>query len=150
MTRRGIFQTLAATAVVGVVSIGMIAPALAQDETADDTTVTDVREARQSEFAAALAEELGLDEETVATAIDTVRDDLRAAHHAERLAELEERLAEAVEAGRITQEQADALIAAHEAGEFVGRGPGGRGHGGFGGLGPGPGAGGGFGYGFGA
>ena len=58
---------------------------------------------------------------------------MRAEHEAERLAALQARLDEAVAAGELTQEQADAMLAAAESGVFAG---GGHGFGGRGGFGP--------------
>jgi hypothetical protein len=140
ITRRSAAM-LGATAVIGLGAI----PALAQDttETATEDTATstweDAHADREAAFADALAEELGLDTDTVAEAIATVREELQAERRAERLAVLQERLDQAVADGELTQEQADALIAAHEAGVIGGRrGPGGR-HGGHG-FGPGRGA----------
>ncbi len=147
-------RALAGLGVTGVLLLGAAVPALARDATESPTTgeepTAEHREARAAEreqqFAAALAEELGIDEETVAAALDTVRTRLMEERAAERRAALEERLAEAVAAGDLTQEQADALLAAEEAG-VLGRGfgpRGGHGRGGFGGPG-GPGGPGGFG-----
>ena len=144
MTKRSIIQTVVVSAVVGVLGAGLLVPAVAQDapeDTATSEETTDPvtrREERRAEFATALAEELGLDADTVAAAIETVREDLHEAHRAERLEALEQRLADAVAAGELTQEQADALLAAHEAGispfggprGHHGRGPGGAGFGG--------------------
>lgn len=116
---------LVATTAAGVLGAGLIVPALAQDsdtptdsteEATEDTSHQERHAARDAAFAAALADELGLDEATVADAIDVVRDQLRTQAQAERLAALEERLSEAVEAGDLTQEQADALRDAAEAG----------------------------------
>lgn len=141
-------RALAGLGVTGVLLLGAAVPALAQDATESPTTgeepTAEDREARAAEreqqFAAALAEELGIDEDTVAAALDTVRTRLTEERAAERRAALEERLAEAVAAGELTQEQADALLAAEEAG-VLGRGfgpRGGHGRGGFGGpFGPG-------------
>jgi len=128
-------RALAGLGVTGVLLLGAAVPALAQDAsespTEEEPTAED-REARIAEreqrFAAALADELGLDEDTVAAAVDTVRTQLMEERAAERRAALEERLAEAVAAGELTQEQADALLAAEEAG-VLGRRFGPRGHG---------------------
>lgn len=88
-----------------------------------------LREDRREDFAARLAEELGLDTETVSEALEAVHEDLREEWSAERAARLTERLAEAVEDGDLTQEQADAILAAVEAGVLgdgrLGGGPGG-------------------------
>jgi hypothetical protein len=130
MTNRA--KGLAAGAAVGVLSLALVVPALAQD---DDTTgvettsetFADHRAEREAEFVAALAAELDLDEDTVAEAVSTVREQLRTEHRAERRAALEERLAAAVEAGELTQEQSDALLAAHDA-DLLRPGRGLRGH----------------------
>lgn len=135
----------AASAVAGVLTVGIVVPAIAQDsDTTDDTaaqTTEDRRAAQQDAFAAALADELGLDTETVAAAVDTVRDQMRAEHDAERAAALQDQLDQAVADGELTQEQADAIIAAREAGALPLGGRGGRGgHGGHMGRHGGPGA----------
>ncbi len=62
-----------------------------------------------------------------------MRAELQAEREAEHLAALETRLDQAVAAGELTQEQADAMLAAAEAGVFPG---GGHGFGGRGGFGP--------------
>lgn len=143
-------RTIAGVGATGVLLLGAAIPAFAQDATEEPTateeeTTTDDRKARfeerRTELAAALAEELGLDTETVAAALETVQAELAEARDAERQAAIEERLAEAVAAGDLTQEQADALLAAQESGAF---GDFGGGRGGHGGHGPG-----GFGFGFG-
>lgn len=143
MTKKA--KGLAAGIAAGVLSLALVIPAFAQDD-GDAVDTADPRAAHQAEFAAALAAELDLDEDTVAAAVNTVREQMRAEHQAERREGAEERLAAAVEAGRITQEQADAMLEAHEAGEFglgrgmrgqhAGRGPGAgmQGFGRFGGM----------------
>ena len=96
------------------------------------------REAMRTELAERLAEELGIDADEVAEALESVTEELRAEHQAERLAGMEERLAEAVEDGRITQERADELLKAAEDGDLRGRmGRMGGHHGGPRGFGPG-------------
>ena len=89
----------------------------------------------RTELADRLAEELGLDSDDVAAALEKVAGELRAEQQADRLAAMEERLAEAVEEGRITQERADELLQAAEDGDLPGRM--GRHHGGPRGFGPG-------------
>ncbi len=133
-------KALAALAVTGAIAVGAM-PAFAQDasETPSDTTTQeqtreDRRAEHEAEFAQALADELGLDVDDVTAALTTVREEMRAEHEAERLANLEARLDEAVAAGELTQEQADAILEAAEAGVWPG--PGGR-RGGHGGHGPG-------------
>ena len=136
---------LAATAGTGLAAWGV--PALAQDtedqssqvagQGADDTDTEDAEDRRaemQAALADALAAELGLDADEVAAALGKVQTDLRAEMQTEHLERLEERLAEAVEAGELTQEEADEVLERAESGEL--RGPGRRGgHGGPGGRG---------------
>ncbi|MFG3423791.1 hypothetical protein [Micromonospora sp. NPDC048063] len=93
------------------------------------------RAERQAEFAEALAKELGVSTDKVTAALEKVHEARKPADRpergdsADRQAALKERLAQAVEDGKLTQEQADAITAAAEAGVFPG--PGGRGgHGG--------------------
>ncbi|WP_433386773.1 hypothetical protein [Micromonospora sp. KLBMP9576] len=107
---------------------------------------------RQAEFAGKLAEELGVDTDKVTAALEKLHEEHRPAdrpgkgEHAgkgghgqkgerpgkddrgdatDRQAALKERLTQAVEDGKLTQEQADAVTAAAEAGVFTG--PGGQG-----------------------
>jgi hypothetical protein len=146
---------------VGALALGVGVPALALDDgTSSGITATtsaptddsggstsDDRASRRAEaeqrFAEKLADELGIDADRVAEALQAVRDQMQE----ERLAELEQRLADAVQEGRLTQEQADALLErAREAQELglpglgrgLGRGHHGLGHG-FGGPGGAPG-----------
>jgi len=67
------------------------------DETDDQTS-------RHDTFVSKLADKLGLDEDTLATAISEVRQEMR-------LEALEERLQEAVDEGTITQDEADQILA---------------------------------------
>ena len=125
-------RAIAGLGASGALLVAAAYPAVAQTATetpsAGQEEVQEERAARDGEFAAALAEELGLDEETVAAAIETVRTEMAEARQAEQRTALEERLAAAVEEGTLTQEQADALLAAIDAGVLPG---------GFGGGGPG-------------
>ncbi len=149
-------RMMAGLAAVPVLVLGAAIPAAAQDAgeqtTAEESTEATPEEStaptraerfaqHNQELAAALAEELGLETEAVAAALETVQAELAEQRAAERRAALEERLAAAVADGSLTQEQADALLAAAEAGVLPG--PGRRGgHGprdGFG-FGPPPGA----------
>lgn len=133
---------LAATAGTGLAAWGV--PALAQDTESqssqvagqgeEDTDAEDRRAEMQAALADALAAELGLDADEVAAALEKVQTDLRTEMQTEHLERLEERLAEAVEAGELTQEEADEVLERAESGEL--RGPGRRGgHGGPGGRG---------------
>lgn len=76
------------------------------------------------EFHAALAAELGVSSEDVTAAFDAAKptDEEIAAAQAERLANLTERLAEAVASGRLTQDEADEILERIESGEGPGRG----------------------------
>jgi hypothetical protein len=136
--------TLIGALLAGVVAVGAVIPALAQDDAGTDTTEpgTDeqdtgttrgtARGQHHDEFVAALAEELGLPESEVSDAIDEVTEQLRSERRAQMQEQLRERLAAAVESGDLTQEQADAIADAHESGALpFGRGgPGGaEGHG---------------------
>ena len=114
--RRSIPAAITATVVAGAaVTIPAVA---ATDDPGDDTTQASVEERpervglpgvghrlghglAQGELADRLADELGLDSDTVQEAIDAVQADL-----------LDERLAEAVADGHLTREQADELAAA--------------------------------------
>ena len=108
------------------------------------------RSDRQAEFAEKLAKELGVDTDKVTAALEKLREEHKPADRpdkgerggkgerpehgdrgdsVDRQAAMKERLAQAVEDGKLTQEQADAVTAAIEAGVFPGPG----GHGGHGG-----------------
>ena len=143
--------TITAAAIVTAGSLAWAVPTLAHAE--DDPTTEpspgatapdgadgadERREAMRTELAERLAEELGLDADEVAEALESVTEELRAEHQADRLATMEERLAEAVEDGRITQERADELLKSAEDGDLRGRmGRMGGHHGGPRGFGPG-------------
>lgn len=131
-------RTIAAVAVAGALAATAL-PALAQDDGTEESTTghwatdgstTDDRtapwEPRQQAFAERLAAELGLDVETVDDALTAVREDLREEHRAAHRERLQERLDQAIADGEITQEQADAILAAHDAGAIGGHGL--RGH----------------------
>lgn len=123
LIRRSLPAALTATLVAGA-AVAIPAVAATQDQATDDpteqTTTDDATERRtrgpgglglhghveDGEFAAALADELGLDDETVQDAIDAVRADAAA-----------EGLAAAVDEGRLTQDQADRITAALEDGD---------------------------------
>ncbi|NJP33001.1 transglutaminase-like family protein [Micromonospora thermarum] len=140
---------LAGLAAAGVLGVGVAAPtvALAADttspspgaSTSEDTDRQQQRADRQAEFAEALAKELGVSTDKVTAALEKLREQRKddrpeRPDAADRQAALKERLDQAVEDGKLTREQADAIIAAAEAGVFPG--PGGRGgHGGPGGFG---------------
>ncbi|MFG1757831.1 hypothetical protein [Micromonospora echinofusca] len=144
---------LAGLAAAGVLGVGLAAPTVAL--AADGATPTPSastgatedgdrerqRTDRQAEFAEKLAAELGVDTEKVTAALEKLREEHMPADRpekgdrpgkgdsADRQTAMKERLAQAVEDGKLTQEQADAVSAAAEAGVLPG--PGGRGgHGG--------------------
>jgi hypothetical protein len=129
--------------VVALVAAVLAMPALAQDdgstspETAtesEDTTGSARFEEAQTAFAEALAAELDLPVDDVSAALDAVREQMAQEHQERHQAALRERLDEAVAAGELTQDQADAIADAAEAGVLGrggrgGHGPGGMGHG---------------------
>lgn len=128
---------IAGAGMAGALALGFGIPAIAVDEadppgsTQDSQPRAERHAALQGELAERLAAELGLETADVEAALEKVTTDLREERRAERLDQMEQRLADAVESGRLTQEQADALLAAAEAGEGLGFGRGhGRGHGG--------------------
>ena len=78
---------------------------------------------RRDKMAELLANELGIDKAKVADALAKVEDEMHSDMKAERQAALSERLAAAVAEGKLTQDQADAILKASEAGVLPG-GPG--------------------------
>ncbi|WP_184188075.1 hypothetical protein [Micromonospora parathelypteridis] len=139
---------LAGLATAGVLGVGIAAPTIAF--AADTPTPTPsastapapasapgAKADRQGAFADALAKELGIPADKVTAALEKIRDQHRPADRPQRpsaedrQAALKERLDQAVKDGKLTQEQADAITKAVEAGVFPGpgghRGPGGHG-----------------------
>ncbi len=78
---------------------------------------------RQDKMAELLASELGIDKARVAEALAKVEDQMHSDMKAERQAALSERLTAAVTEGKLTQEEADAILKASEADVLPG-GPG--------------------------
>ncbi|WP_019869005.1 hypothetical protein [Salinispora oceanensis] len=138
---------LAGLAAAGVLGVGVAAPTMAMaadnaspspsaSASADAEKGTDKaqqRSDRQAAFAEALAEKLGVEVDEVTTALEELHEQ-RAAERgdrserpdsADRQEALAQRLAQAVEDGKLTQEQADAISAATESGVL--QGPGGHG-----------------------
>lgn len=133
-------KTVAGVAIVGVLALGATIPALAQD-TGDDTGTESTqdwrelrraereerqaeREAHRAQYVERVAEIVGVEADDLAAAMDQVKDEMREEHAADRLAHLEERLASAVDNGRLTQEEADEMLERARDGEppFRGRG----------------------------
>ncbi|SCG48478.1 hypothetical protein [Micromonospora coxensis] len=131
---------LAGLAAAGVLGVGIAAPtvAFAEDATpspsagaTQETDRQDRRAERQAEFAEALAKELGVPTDKVTAALEKLHEQRKADRPErpsaeDRQAKLKERLAQAVEDGKLTQDQADAITEAAESGVFPG--PGGRPH----------------------
>lgn len=116
----------------------------AMDKLRADHQASGQRGQFRDDAAEALAKELGLPVEKVTAALEKVRAEFgptgRPMNAEDRKERMAERLAQAVEDGKLTQEQADAIIKAVESGVFPGPGGGGPRHGG--GFGHGPGGGG--------
>jgi hypothetical protein len=134
MSRKHLLVGLAAAGVLGV---GIAAPtvALADDKSpspsASTSTDQQPRADRQADFAEALAKELGVPADKVTAALEKLREQRQADRPErpsteDRQAALKDRLDQAVKDGKLTQEQADAVLKAAEAGVFPG--PGGHGH----------------------
>ena len=132
---------LVGLAAAGVLGVGIAAPtvAFAEDNTPTPSASSSDQGAdrqqqrgdRQADFAAALAKELGVPTDKVTAALEKLREQRKADRPErpsteDRQAMLKERLDQAVKDGKLTQEQADAITKAAEAGVFPG--PGGRGH----------------------
>ena len=146
--RTTVLAALAGLAVTGVAGVALAAnPAQAEAPSPTPSASSSAaagrpdrgaeRAQRQDELAGALATELGIDKAKVAAALEKVQNAQRAKATAERTAELKTRLDEAVKAGKLTADQAAAILKAAEAGVLPGGGPGGFGgghgrHGGFG------------------
>jgi hypothetical protein len=143
-------HVLAGLAAAGVLGVGIAAPtvALADDKSPSPSASASAEQGtdrqqqradRQAEFAEALAKELGVSTDKVTAALEKIRQQHQGDRPArpftenqqDRQAQLKERLDQAVKDGKLTQEQADAVLKAVEAGVFPG--PGARGqHGGWG------------------
>ncbi|MEU1684961.1 hypothetical protein [Micromonospora sp. NPDC005707] len=133
---------LAGLAAAGVLGVGIAAPtvALADDKSPSPSASTSTdqgtdrqqqRADRQADFAEALAKELGVPADKVTAALEKLREQRQADRPErpsteDRQAALKDRLDQAVKDGKLTQEQADAVLKAAEAGVFPG--PGGHGH----------------------
>jgi hypothetical protein len=94
---------------------------------ASDSLTTDNETSQYDTFVSKVADKLGLDEDTVSTAISEVRQEMR-------MEAMAERLQEAVDDGRITQEEADQILEWMESrpaalDDLGGFGPGGEGGG---------------------
>ncbi|WP_433134564.1 hypothetical protein ACQPWW_25850 [Micromonospora sp. CA-240977] len=133
---------LAGLATAGVLGVGIAAPTIAfaadtPTPSASTAPAPGAKADRQNEFAEALAKELGVPTDKVTAALEKVREQHRPADRPQRpsaedrKAALKQRLDQAVKDGKLTQEQADAITKAIEAGVFPGpgghRGPGAHG-----------------------
>lgn len=87
-------------------------------EDATDAEREAAREAREKTLITALAKELGVDEAKVTSAVEA----LQAEQKTERLEALTTKLDAAVEAGTLTQAEADAVVKAYNAGIISGGG----------------------------
>jgi hypothetical protein len=142
-------HVLAGLAAAGVLGVGIAAPTVAFADNGATPTPSassgsdqgtdrqQQRADRQGDFAAALAKELGVPTDKVTAALEKVRGQHKADRPtrpdgADRQAMLKQRLDQAVKDGKLTQEQADAITKAFEAGVL----PGGGGRGGHGPDGP--------------
>lgn len=112
----------------GVLAAAFAVPALAQsasDETSapsDEAAPSDRFADHRADFAEALAAELDLPVDQVTEALVTVHEQLHQQRMDERQAAIQQRLDEAVANGQLTQEQADAIAEAAEAGVLGRRG----------------------------
>jgi hypothetical protein len=139
--------TLAGVGAAGVLALALAVPAVAsaQDPSGSPSATPSSsasaspsdreqhRAARQQKLVEGLAAELGIPQDKVAAALEKVQQQLENEARTERQNQLKQRLDQAVSEGKITQEQADAILKASEAGVLGGLGGPGRGHG------PGPG-----------
>ena len=127
----------------GVLALGIAAPAVAWAENRDNKSISHAAHGEsQQKLAEALAKELGVDQAKVSEALTKVREQMKAEAQASRpekkddaeaktnrLEKFKTRVAEAVQAGKLTQAEADAIIKAVEAGvlnDGWGGKPGGR------------------------
>ncbi|GGQ73621.1 hypothetical protein [Couchioplanes azureus] len=114
---------VAVAGTAGVLGLVLAGPALAEtgpSASPSASTAAGDREAeraqRQDEFAAALATELGVDKAKVAAALEKVQAARQAEAKADRTAELKTRLDAAVAEGKLTADQAAAILEAAESG----------------------------------
>lgn len=125
-------RRLLVLAAAGLLVAAFAVPAFAQnatpegsDPTSESTSEQTPRQerhaARHAAFAEALSEELDLPVDQVTEALTTVRERLREERMDARRDALQERLDDAVANGDLTQEQADAILNAAEAGVLRGR-----------------------------
>jgi len=151
--RKATFAGLGLAGAAGLLSLALAGPGIALADPSDPAPAGSAaaaaptkpdHEAKQAErrdkLAEALAKELGLDKEKVRAALDKVEEQAQSEAKAQRIAQLKTRLDAAVADGKLTREQADAILKAAESGVLPGGpGMGGRGPGGHGAPGRGPG-----------
>lgn len=116
-----------------LISGGGIAASNAADDGANEPSAPSQserahkHEAVQAEFTEKLADELGVSEDEVSSALENVREEMREDRQAEHTDRLKQRLDDAVANGSLTQEQADAIVEAAKSGALDReRGPGGQ------------------------
>ncbi len=136
-TRTAVLTGLGVAGAAGALAIALAAgPALAEGATpspsAPATGALAPDGARHTQFkddlAAALAEELGIDEAKVTAALEKIHAARQAEARAAHLADLRSRLDTAVEEGTLTEAESAAILKAAEAGVLApGPGPGGPG-----------------------
>lgn len=104
--------------VTGLLVVGLAVPAVARHRAGDAPRPRWGQ--LQQEFSSRLADELDLPANRVAEAVETVKAQMRQERRAMALSRLRERLDRAVEHGRITREEADALLERAEEGDVPG------------------------------
>lgn len=112
-------KTLAIWGASGILALGIAAPVAAY-------ATDDKPSSRHQALAEALAKELGVDEAKVSEALTKLHEERKAnapeRTKPDRMEALKERLSQAVEEGKLTQAEADAVLKAHEAGVLGGFG----------------------------
>lgn len=110
-------------------------PGAGQPGKGTDTGREQKRTEHRDALAEGLAKELGIDKDKVTAALEKVESSMAATAKTERQERLKARLDQAVKDGKLTQEQADAVLKASESGVLPGGMGGGRGgHRGMGGI----------------
>jgi hypothetical protein len=138
--RTAVLTAIGVTGAAGALALAIAGnPALAEDPTPGPSSSAGasapaparpdrdaIRTQRRDELATALAAELGVDKAKVTAALDKIAAARQADHKADRLTNLKTRLDAAVAEGKLTAEQAAAILDAAEAGVLPRGGPGGH------------------------